>query len=308
MKTTLKAVSAAGVLALAAASSSALAAPLAYLTYQQHTGWDNTSWTFTPGSTGMTGLTFSGPTGGAPYPENTYTNMAWFGKNAGESSYIDIYSHNQNDAPTPPSEFTTPGQWAAGELAIITTLTQTNNVLTINAGVPVPNPLWRADAVADLHINAGGTIYSDLSVTSIEFWETLNASNGVCTSPVPHGTVCDDIFRVTAIDFDPITFVHDNYEYTISFELIPGPVTGGDSLPGDTTIVCSATATDPRCAGLTIPEGQIWVFTPEYNPGTSTVYVGMRWEAHKVPEPSIVGLFALGVLGLGVAARRRKEH
>lgn len=293
MKTTmLKAASAAGVLALATVSASALAAPLPYLTYEQFSGWDEATHTFEPGPTGWTGLDFSSPTGGDPYPENTYTRMAWSGINGTGPSFIDIVSHDTSNAPTP-------GEWHAGDWAIITTLTQTNNIISINPGTgnDIPDPLWTVDAVANLNIgdNNGNNIFSDLdNVTSIEFWETYNDQSG-CSSPTPLGTVCDDIFRVTALDFEPVQFTHDGYEYTVSFTI----------LPGEDTLVCTSEIAE--CAAFGIPEDEIWVFTPETNPGTSTVYVAMSYTVRAVPEPSVVALFALGMLGLGFAARRRKE-
>jgi hypothetical protein len=48
------------------------------------------------------------------------------------------------------------------------------------------------------------------------------------------------------------------------------------------------------------------VFTPEYNPGTSSLFVTASWSAEFIPEPSIIGLFAVGLLGLGYAGRRKQ--
>lgn len=302
MKPMLKVASAAGLLTLATISSSALAAPLPFLTYQQLAGWDETTGSFDGGTSGMEGLQFANETGAA-YPDNTYTRMSWSGINDTGPSFIDITSHNSSDAPGS----STPGEWHAGDWAIITTLTQTNNALSINpgTGADIPNPLWSVDAVANLHINdnVGNNLYSDLNnVTSIEFWETYNDGVG-CASPSPLGTDCDDIFRVTALDFAPIQFQQDGYEYTVSFTILPGESTNNGA-PAGQTLICSAEA---PCEGVDVPDGEIWVFTPEYNPGTSTVYVAMSYTVRAVPEPSVVALFALGMLGLGFAARRRKE-
>lgn len=305
MKTMLKVASAAGLLGLAAASSSALAAPLPYLTYEQYAGWTDVGSTFNPGDTGWTGLEFNDPTGGA-YPPSTYTNISWYGITEGrDPSFIDIISHSSSDGSG--NGLATPGEWHAGEWGIITTLTQTNNPLNSNTAT-MPNPLWTVDAVANLHIgdNNGNNIFSDLNnVTEIEFWETNNLGS-TCSNPNPLGTACDDIFRVTALDFAPLQFTHDGYEYTVAFTLLPGPSTDGDTEVGQ-TLICTSDSALADCAGLGVTEGEIWVFTPEYNPGTSTVYVAMSYSVRAVPEPSVVALFALGMLGLGFAARRRKE-
>lgn len=302
MKTMLKAASAAGVLVLATVSASALAAPLPYLTYEQYAGWDQTSSTFNPGATGWTGLEFNNKTG-AEYPDNTYTNISWYGITKGRApSFIDIVSHNTNNG-----GLATPGEWHAGEWGIITTLTQTNSPINSYTAT-MPNPLWTVDAVANLYIgdNTGANIFSDLgNVTSIEFWETSNLGS-TCSNPNPLGTSCDDIFRVTALDFAPIQFTQDGYEYTIEFTILPGPATDGHTVIGE-TLICTSDSAIAECAGLGVTEGEIWVFTPEYNPGTSTVYVAMSYSVRAVPEPSVVALFALGMLGLGFVARRRKE-
>ncbi len=309
MTAKLKAAGVASLLFMAAGSMNAAAAPLPFLTYQQYAGFDSTTSTFTPGTTGLTGLFFNNPTFGDPYPDNTYRNISWFGTTAGNPpSSIDIVSHNQGDAPIPPSEFSNPGEWQANEWAVITTLIQTNNRLTINgSGANVPNPLWTVDAVANLSIydNTGANLlFQDLdNVTTIEFWETFNNPAG-CGNPNPFGTICDDIFRVTALDFADISFVEGDYKYTVEFTLFPGLTTGPGVPDGTLTIICQSNT--PGCEAFNIPVGQIWVFTPESAPGTSTLYVAMRYTVSKVPEPSIVGLFAMGILGLGLVSRRRK--
>ncbi len=318
MRTRLKTTATAGVLALSAAagSMSAMADPLPFLTFSQHAGWDSTTAEFEGAPNSMSGLDFSGDTSGLPnagsYAPNTYTDMAWSSDlNDGVSS-INIASHNTNNSPSGLG-----GQWNAGDWAIITTLTQTNEALQVSAPQSLPNPLWKADAVANLEIydNTGtNLLYGDVAtnggfnVTSIEFWETFNAfgNSAGCNNPNPYGSACDDIYRVTALDFAPISFTDNGYKYDISFTLLPGEITGGPE--GLQTLICEYNSATPQCQGLGVPEGEIWVFTPEYNPGTSTIYVAMQYAVSRIPEPSIVGLFALGLLGMGVAARRRKEE
>lgn len=104
--------------------------------------------------------------------------------------------------------------------------------------------------------------------------------------------IIDELLQTNS-SLAPLSFSREGYKYTISFTLIPGPSTGGPT--GDEqTLVCVTGS----CAGVTIPEGEIWVFTPEYKPGTSSLYVAMRYDASLIPEPSALALFGLGATGL----------
>ncbi len=314
-KTRISSLAAAGAFALASFASPATALPLDELFFSQSAGWldpvnDGSAVTgFFPGGTGLTYAGASNPTVGLPlFPANTYGKFGWNGINPGQQSFIELFSYSdsnsltRNDVAGNPVANDADNKWKAGEYWIIDQLKQTNDVLNINPGSAVPNPLWIADTLANLRIfedSGHSTLLKDdlNSPTQIELWETLNTGTaGDCISPNPLNTACDDIYTVLSIALAPIQFTKDGYQYTIDFALIPGA----------TTLVCTSTL-DPGCASSGVPPGEIRIFTAEDNPGTSQIYVAMAWNVRElqVPEPSIIGLFGAGLMGLGFAARRR---
>jgi len=319
MKAKLNLLVAATAVGIASLATGAMALPLTNLYFSQAAGWVNPT---TDGNT-TTGF-FSDQTflmqGAAlpsgPYPAATFAGMQW---TSGLTSSIAINSFSDNGTTTPISPSSTvpangdtngDGFWNPGELWIITQLVQTNNAI----GGSAPNPMWIADALANLNIygNAAHTqllLADPNSATRISFFETPNQT-GCSGSPHPLGTTCDDIYNVLSASLAPIQFTNLGFLYTVSFSLIPGPSTNNGS-PAGTTLVCSS-ASDPGCSANggagTIPAGTLRVFTPEYQPGTSSLFVGMSWSAEPIPapEPSILALLAAGLMGLGWTARRRK--
>ena len=184
MKFSAKKLGVVNALAVALSGGAATAAPLDQLYFSQNAGWDPTTSQFFPGSTGLTGITFSNPTGSGA-PSGTQEDMEWCGINSNCSS-INISSFTDGTTPLAlQSDLTTldtDGEWNEGDWWVIDTLTQTNNVLTINGGSSIPDPLWIVDTLANLRLftDSGRTtlLGEDLnSRVTIDFWESRNFSN-----------------------------------------------------------------------------------------------------------------------------------
>jgi len=317
MKTMMKTAGAATLLAMAVAGTTAMADPLETLYFSQNAGWLDPLVDFDTGA-GMAFEGFSDDTDqtGDGAPADTYKTMSWRGTEPTPVSSIDITGYTEDNSPLRFKEDqTTPdadGEWNAGDWWVITELLQINNVLQLNTGGTgiVPDPLWIADTLANLYIYSDDAetmkIFEDLnSKVQIEFWETYNTFADCRFSPTPLGTQCDDVFRVTEADFDPVKFWYDGVKYSIDFAVWPGPSTN-QGAPAGTSLVCP-NPFDARCDDVDVTKGETWVFTPEYNPGTSSIFVAAQWRVLPIPEPSIVGLFGVGMLALGLAGRRRKQ-
>lgn len=310
-------------IALAAGASAAVADPLTQLFFRQSSGWLNPEFDYNGGGT----LSFADATG-PDAPASTFSTMNWTGADAGTSS-ISLTNFTSDDAEI---RFNAggadlDGEWNAGDVWSIDKLIQTNQVLL---GGPFPNPLWVADTVANLRIFDdavdGNVAVSDLdSDTRITFWETLNTDNvdsggPSCASPSPlfdAGVVtiangrsaCDDIYRVALSDFAPISFVQDGYIYSINFTILDGEARDNDGNVIGTTLTCFPGAPSPLCAGAGVTpfDGTAAVYTPEFAPGTTELFVGAFWTVVPVPAPGVLGLMGLGLAGLGFAARKKKS-
>lgn len=115
----------------------------------------------------------------------------------------------------------------------------------------------------------------NLANIDIGFNETPNISP--CATTNPHGTVCDDIFTITALP-PPIVFVFDGVTYTASFQFANGP---GSIVDGNT----------------------IW--TAENSPGTAVMFTQARIDAATVPVPGVLALLGMGLMMLGWRTRDR---
>lgn len=321
MKTMIKTVGKVSVLAMSvAAASTALAGELDQLFFTQDTGWQDPLVSFDT-SSGNAFHGFDNATGGDA-PDDTYADMSWSGIDDDIRSSINLTGFDSHGVNETAGQFTgdfpdliadIDGEWNSGDWWVISTLTQTNNSLGVSS-TPVPNPLWIANTLSNFRIwedeaQVLPALKEDLdSMLEIDFYETLNATG--CPredSPNPLGTTCDDIYIVAASDFSDITFANDGFVYSVAFNLVPGPSTDADGEVVGASLVCP-NEFDPRCDDLGIPEGEIWVFTPEYNPGTSSLSIVASWSAVQIPEPAVLGMFGIGILGMGLAGRRRKQQ
>jgi len=113
---------------------------------------------------------------------------------------------------------------------------------------------------------------------NIGFLESVNTAP--CPAPNPHGTVCDDVFSVTALP-PPIAFTFDGINYTLEFRFANGP---GAMVVGNT------------------------IYTAEEAPGTAVMFVQAQIlaEAVPVPVPGVLALMGMGLMLLGWRVRGRK--
>lgn len=336
-----KTATAAGLVAFGLAATNAQADPLTQLHFSQNAGFLDPVVEFNTGALAEVGFsnatdqTIAGD-GNPVTPLDTFLKYAWRGSDLQVESFIEIESFTDASAPdvdqslaSAPLKFmgplsdgnvdTTGGEWNEGDWWVIDTLTQTNNELFTIDGGPV-NPLWILDALANLRIFSDAARTDQLFIdkdsgTRISFNETQNTATAAgCPAPNPNGTLCDDIFTILAAELDPVSFNYLGYKYTLDFALLPGVSTDGTN-----PILLFDDLGDPIVDGdgnqlaetsIVIPDGNgINVYTPEILPGTSSIHVLMNWSAAKieVPEPGILGLFGVGMLGLGMSARRRRK-
>lgn len=313
MKTLIKTAGTASLLALAVAGTTAKADPLAQLYFSQNAGFVDPVVEFNEGA--LFEGDFTGPTG-PEAPANTYTKFDWYGTDPNVRSSIEIQSYNDSTSPTTETpggaqlKFdqafaadASPDEWNLGDWWVIDTLTQTNNVLQ-SAGGAISDPLWVLDSLANLRIFSDAARLDQIfidenSATRFDFYETLNTDEEEnCDTDNPLGTLCDDVFSVIAAELDPVTFNYNGFKYSINFTLLPGVSTDGQG-----------NVEDLQSTVVENDDGTISVFTPELNPGTSSIHILAQYTAREitVPEPAILGLFSVGMLGLGMAARRRRK-
>lgn len=146
-----------------------------------------------------------------------------------------------------------------------------NNVITSEGGA-------MASSILRTSFQLTAPVAGDVNETDMDiaFNETLNVSP--CEFPNPQGTVCDDIFTLSAT-LDPIVFTVGGQQYVASFQFAPGD---GAQVIGDT------------------------IYTSETAPGTSTVFVQARIDT--IPVPGVLALMGMGLMMIGwqVRGRRRK--
>jgi hypothetical protein len=296
------------------------AAPFDTLYFEQRAGIDGSTLTIgSPvGTDGRTLITQLSNQVTVVSPNDAYANLNWYFSDTSVPPYlpggsglqIDTFESNgvQADLATssssgfdpsgvliPEGDVNEDGLWQAGEWWAISRLTH-KNIIIRGYGI-----LWSADVLGNLKIfsDAGHSdlLLPDDSSINITLNETWNLG-GSCPDGNPLGGICDDIYTAELAGFEDISFIVDDYKYTISFDL-DTPLYQPDSIPG----VADPGSWYPAVA--TLPDG-IKVWTREGNPGYTAINVVAKWEVQRIPEPATLAVLGLGLAGMGVSLRRRK--
>jgi hypothetical protein len=221
---------------------------------------------------------------GVPGTENnivnygdTFTSIRWgVDLGAGQSSL------NVEEGPT--------GVAVATNGGAVPTVDITHNNFRVGAA---QGTLDVTDLVSQLTLTpVGGSpvIDQDVRVFTIDFTETSNQPpGGNCGFPTD--TICDDIF----ILLDPVDlvqqFAFDGFLYTISIG------TEGDVLQAQDAATCTRAGLAAGCVGFT---------TPEQESTTLVTNIEITAVPIQIPEPGILALSGLALLGVAVSMRRRK--
>lgn len=164
----------------------------------------------------------------------------------------------------------------------------------INASAAsLPDPFAGSNAGTDYVLSGGAICLSTAAATGAPFFVPLNTAVS-CTSLVPHGAAIDNNLGANqaayALDAPALNTFLANWNsasgYTdIHVELRFGcdPLTAG-----------GGTAGVGDCIGR------------DANNGFEQLFIGTSTSVTQVPEPGILGLLALGMLGFAATARRRK--
>ncbi len=102
---------------------------------------------------------------------------------------------------------------------------------------------------------------------------------------------CDDIFVLTSDPALDAVFDYDGETYTVSLDI--------QGLGGLTADQCTAAGANEGCMGFLTEEGLVSQFESTF---------GITVARAEVPEPGTLGLPGLGLLGVGVAARRARRN
>ena len=119
---------------------------------------------------------------------------------------------------------------------------------------------------------------------TVQFAETFNQSPCGFDS----ASVCDDIFTIVLGDLD-FSFVYDNVLYTLSIVELSGNL---------------GPLSDAQCAAAGAAAGCVGIVTQEN--AADNVNFGIVIVAQLLPEPGVLALLGIGLLGLG-AMRRRQQ-
>ncbi|MES2626222.1 MAG: THxN family PEP-CTERM protein [Pseudomonadota bacterium] len=171
-----------------------------------------------------------------------------------------------------------PSALAADTWTRISTLTH-NNVLIRNAADWGPQNIHGRFIVTD---SDGGpsVVEDDDSAIAINLTETTNSSP--CAFPTPNGSTCDDFFKFTAVGLQDLFFTaNDGSSWTASFRFA-------------------------NLQNAFFDEATSTVYTAEGTTSSLDVEV-LLTQTSSVPEPATLGILGLGLLGLGMAKRRKQN-
>ena len=169
------------------------------------------------------------------------------------------------------------GALAADTWTTISTLTHDNVLITGTANWGGPQDIWGRLIITDNDGVAAKKLDSDEAIT-VSLVETPNVAP--CASPNPVNTTCDDYFAFTSIGLSDILFTaNDGSEWMASFRLWD---------------LVNAVQIDDT------------IYTGEARASSLSVQV-LLTQVSSVPEPATLGIFGLGLLGLGLAKRRKQN-
>lgn len=251
--------------ALAATAITAQAAPVTW-NYEISLAWGT-------GANGYAAPTFSGGSGTTFYDE---TLITW-GSSSGNHAVSGGGRSGVGITDTPATGSVT----SDGATALTNSITHYNNELSGGSST-----LKTAMLVADVKLYDGSTPVVDfINPFAIHFIETTNAAPCLPSAV----TVCDDVFVLTmgALNHE---FVYDGYTYYASiFE----NTTALNPLPN---AACTAAGSSAPCTGF---------MTPEFAHTTAQLAFRITTKKLEIPEPGILALLGIGLVGIGAMRRRR---
>jgi hypothetical protein len=167
----------------------------------------------------------------------------------------------------------------------------TNTITHYNNPVALTNRLLDT---ASLKTTLSLTPLLPVPGATLPFFETLFSINFVETPNsrpcnFPSATFCDDIFVLDAGELST-EFTYDDIIYTISIVELSGNL---GLLP------------DATCARAGVANGCIGFTTPERAATPAQFAFAITTRIIDIPEPAILGMFGLGLLGLRAFGRRR---